>query len=68
LVTERSALLAALALDLEEGFPDFDGVVPSVEVAPCAYALAPPPKPAAHAIATAVRNKNGFMMYSAISE
>jgi hypothetical protein len=66
LVTERSALLAALALDLDEELPEPDGVAVSDETAPCAWTLTPLPSAAAQAIASAARSRNGFMGSSTI--
>jgi hypothetical protein len=68
LVTERSALLAALALDLDEVPPEVDGVVVSDDEAPCAWALTPLPSAAAHATASMARSRNGFMRSSTIQK
>jgi hypothetical protein len=63
LVTERSALLVALALDLD-CLPDSEEVdaLPPVLFWACTLALAP--KAAAHASARPIRDKVGFMMRS----
>jgi hypothetical protein len=68
LVTERSALLAALALDLDGDLPEVDGVAVSDEAASCAYALTPLPSAAAHATASVARSRNGFIRSSTIQK
>lgn len=68
LVTERSAVLAALALDLDGELPEVEGAAVSDEAAFCAYALTLLPSAAAHATASVARKKNGFMRSSTIQK